>query len=209
MIIRWPGVVKPESQSSALVQYVDIIPTLLNIAQSIPANESVEKYVTEAKTSYDLDRIDFDGKSFLNVLLGQTSEHGKYAYGIHNNIPEGPRYPIRSARTKDFSYIRNLLPNEQYIIKFIQKDAKQPYYPSWRVAAEHNDERAIQAIRRNEFRTAEELYDLKNDPWEMHNLINSPEHQKILNELRKALDDWMKQQGDPGAEIDIPISERL
>jgi uncharacterized sulfatase len=131
-LVRWQGVVKPNSSSNALIQYVDFVPTFLDIAHF-----------------GNLDNLNLDGKSFLKVLRGESDEHGKYAYGIHNNIPECPRYPIRSVRTKDFAYIRNLLPEEQYVIKFVQRQADQPYYPSWRKAEEAGRERAINAIQRN------------------------------------------------------------
>ncbi len=36
----------------------------------------------------------------------------------------------------------------------------------------------------------EELYHLPPDPWEWHSLINSPEHQEVLNELRQAMMLW-------------------
>ena len=36
---------------------------------------------------------------------------------MHNNLPEGPRYPIRSITDGRFRYIRNLLPQELYIEK--------------------------------------------------------------------------------------------
>lgn len=188
-LIRWPGVVNPGSISSALIQYVDFVPTILDIAGS--------------KQKLNLDR-----RSFINVLLGKTDEHGKYAYGIHNNSPEDPPYPIRSVRTKEYSYIRNLLPNERYIVKFMQQDPAQPYYPSWIQAAENNDERAIAAINRNEHRPAEELYNLRTDPWEMNNLAASPVHRDALEELRAALDAWMAQQNDPGAAADVPVVRR-
>ena len=112
---------------------------------------------------------------------------------------------MRSVRTKQFSYIRNLHSDEQYVIKWVQLSENQQYYPSWRREAAKEEPRAVRAINRNEYRPAEELYDLTKDPWELDNLVDSPEHQGILKELREALDAWMKQQGDPGAELDEPV----
>ncbi len=196
-ILRWPGIVEPGAVSGAMVQYVDVVPTLLDIARTNGAVPVIRP------NRFDFDNLDLDGTSFLDVLRGETDEHGKYAYGIHNNLPEGPRYPIRSVRTREFSYIRNLLPEEQYIVKWIQQEPNQPYYPSWRRDAAKNISSAVRAIRRNERRPAEEFYDLRNDPWEMNNLIDSPEHRGMIIELRKALDDWMRQQSDPGAALDV------
>jgi N-acetylglucosamine-6-sulfatase len=39
----------------------------------------------------------------------------------------------------------------------------------------------------------DELYDLKEDPAEMHNLINNPEHQKLIKQLNKRMFDWLEE----------------
>lgn len=40
-----------------------------------------------------------------------------------------------------------------------------------------------------------ELYDLEKDPYEMNNLIRSPEHQKIAEELRSEIFNWLETTG--------------
>jgi arylsulfatase A-like enzyme len=47
-------------------------------------------------------------------------------------------------------------------------------------------------------RPAEELYDVVNDPFELHNLAGDPAHAGTLAELRTQLEAWMKAQGDEG-----------
>jgi len=47
-------------------------------------------------------------------------------------------------------------------------------------------------------RPEEELYDLTSDPHELHNLAEVPKHQKVLKQLRTALDKWIKQTNDNG-----------
>jgi arylsulfatase A-like enzyme len=39
----------------------------------------------------------------------------------------------------------------------------------------------------------DELYDLKNDPDEIHNLIDKPEHEKLVEQLRTRMYDWLEQ----------------
>ncbi|MCY4534302.1 MAG: DUF4976 domain-containing protein, partial [Bryobacterales bacterium] len=51
-------------------------------------------------------------------------------------------------------------------------------------------------------RPKEELYDLRDDPWEMRNLADDPDHAKILAKLRSTLKAWMKQTGDRGQELE-------
>jgi len=42
----------------------------------------------------------------------------------------------------------------------------------------------------------DELYDLEVDPWELNNLIDSPEHDVVLRACRERLIDWAKATGD-------------
>jgi uncharacterized sulfatase len=45
--------------------------------------------------------------------------------------------------------------------------------------------------------TSDELYDLRNDPGEMVNLIRSPEHAGVRNALHDSLIEWMHRTRDP------------
>ena len=40
-----------------------------------------------------------------------------------------------------------------------------------------------------------EFYDLENDPWEMNNLIKSPEHQEQIEEMLDDLWTWLEETG--------------
>ncbi len=42
------------------------------------------------------------------------------------------------------------------------------------------------------------LYDHRNDPWQLHNLFNSPEHQAVQKQLHQQTLQWMKRFGDTG-----------
>ena len=50
-------------------------------------------------------------------------------------------------------------------------------------------------------RVIEELYDVKNDPDCLHNLINSEEHQKDLASLRTQMEGFMKRSKDPMLDV--------
>ncbi len=58
------------------------------------------------------------------------------------------------------------------------------------------DESAREIIRAYTQRNAEELYDLKNDPQEQHNLARDHEHVDRLVRMRHDLTAWMREQGD-------------
>jgi uncharacterized sulfatase len=55
----------------------------------------------------------------------------------------------------------------------------------------------------------EELYDLKNDPYELNNLAESPKHQNILKRMRAAHTKWMHQIGDIGLIPEPELEEML
>ena len=51
-------------------------------------------------------------------------------------------------------------------------------------------------------RGKEELYDLKNDPWELNNLADDPDHSKTLQEMRKNLNRWIRDTVDLGQNVE-------
>ena len=183
LTVRWPGHVKPATSTDAIVQYCDVLPTL------------IEAVGGKARKNQ------FDGTSFLDVLLDKTEHHRDYAFAMHNNLPEGSAYPIRAVRDKQYRYIRNLMSENLHIQKYIMGKEHTHYWQSWMLAAGER-ENAYKLVNRYMKRPAEELYDSENDPYELNNLIDNPEYSKIKQRLSNELDRWMKEQGDPGAELD-------
>jgi uncharacterized sulfatase len=190
MIVRYPQKVKAGSVSNALVEYVDVVPTFLDIA-GIKAEKG---------------RL--DGKSFFPVLQQKTDEHKTYVFGLQTTrgIIGGSEYfGIRSAATKQYRYIRNLTPEATF--KNVATGKKDPTWKSWLQKAQ-TDKFAAQRVHDYQTRPAEELYDLKNDPYEFKNLIDNPDYAAIKKELSAAMDKWMLQQGDKGQETEMKADER-
>jgi N-sulfoglucosamine sulfohydrolase len=183
LLARWPGHVRPGTSTDALVQYADVLPTLVEVAGGTPA------------------KAGFDGTSFLSVLLGKAKEHRQYAYAMHNNLPEGAPYPIRSVSDGRFRYLRNLQPEALYFNRWIMASPDGPYWPSW-VGSTVFDLHGRAMVTRYMRRPAEELYDLEADPAEMHNLAADPTCATTKAGLASALDAWMQAQSDPGAILD-------
>lgn len=183
-MVRWPGRVKPGRRTDAMIQYADVVPTLVDAAGGDP------------------EKLNLDGASFLAVLLGNKDRHRKYVCGMHNNVPEGPPYPIRTIRTRRFRYIWNLTPQAVYV----EKHMEQPklwgdYWESWKKAVQ-TDDHARKMFNRYRHRPAEELYLTNKDPYELDNLANNPEYARVKSQLRAELQRWMQSQGDPGAAQD-------
>lgn len=89
-VVRWPGVVQAGARTQAMVSFVDILPTILAIAE-------------------DATERDVDGKSFFPVLRGQSDTHHEYVYGVMTNqgTINANVFPGRMIRSKEFKYIRN------------------------------------------------------------------------------------------------------
>jgi N-sulfoglucosamine sulfohydrolase len=188
LIARWPGHVVKNKRTDAIVQYADILPTFLDAAGS------------------DTPTHPFDGSSFLSVLLGEQSTHRLYAYGIHNNLPEGPPYPIRTVTNGEYRYLRNLKPDEFYIEKHLmgwtgEGQLNNPYWQTW-VRDAWKDSHTYDLVKRYMHRPAIQLYHTAKDPYELTNLADSPEHAWIRELLSDELDQWMITQGDPGTPED-------
>jgi len=183
-VVAWPEKIKGGEHTDAMIQYEDVLPTLIDAAGG----------AYEPGT--------FQGKSFLPVLLNKQSTHREYAYFMHNNNPEGPPYPIRSVSDGKYHYIRNLKPDNLYIEKHLMaRMTPNEYWLSW-IFQSSNDERTYNLVMRYMKRPAEELYRIDTDPEEMNNLIGNQQLQGIKKQLSDELDRWMREQGDPGAAID-------
>ncbi len=184
LIARWPGKVEAGRRTDALVQYCDVLPTLLDLAGEKPSAGT------------------FNGVSFRSVLEGAASSERKYVYGMHNNLPEGPPYPIRSITDGEFRYIRNLTPGELYIEKHLMGTKgngglNNPYWGTWTWQTQE-DPAAYQLVKRYMLRPTEELYHTAKDNYEMNNLAPDRALSKRKQQLASALELWMKSQGDPG-----------
>ena len=187
-IVRWPGVVKPGSVSDALVEYVDIVPTFVDIAGGKP----------QAKV---------DGESFKPVLTGKKKAHKKYSFSLQTTrgINAGsPYYGIRSVYDGRYRYIVNLTPEAT----FQNVETKSPLFKEWKSLAE-TDAHAKAMTTKYQHRPAIELYDVKNDPYCMKNLAEDAKQASTISRLDKELKRWMKDCGDEGQPTEMRAFEHM
>ncbi len=201
LVVRWPAKVKAGSVTDAMVQYVDVVPTLIEAAGGDPT--AIDTGCPDAKG-----KRGFDGKSFLGVLLGRNRAHRFLVYGAHTTrgiIAGSDCYPVRSVRSDRYKYIRNL--NHQTAFHNTLIAGEKTYWPSWLQKAK-TDPAAARLVEIYQRRPAEEFYDLQTDPWELKNLADDPAEAERKASLRKELDAWMAQQGDKGNETEMKARER-
>ena len=185
LVIRWPERVKAASVANAMVQYVDVTPTLVDAAGGeVPG---------------------LDGRSFLQVLLGKTDKHNDLVYGVHTTAhiisatPGG--YPVRSIRDEKYKYIRNLRHTATFRNTMIVSD-RANFWKSW-VEKAKTDEFAAKRVNGYLNRPAEEFYDIVNDPHELKNLAGDKKYRPIMDAMGKKLQAWMDQQGDKGLATEL------
>ena len=189
ILARWPGVIKEGSETDAIVQYVDLLPTFLDILE-------VEE-----------NKFDFDGRSILSVLKGETDRHRDFACGIQTTqgiLSGSESYPVRSIRNYDYRLIWNLDYNQRFSNVVTVDRSVMNTFSSWQKGNEKAQARANAYITRPEF----ELYDMRNTHIERENLADSPAHQQIKREMLAQLKSWMQQQGDSGVQTEAEALSR-
>jgi len=165
-----------------MIQYIDVLPTFIEAAGGNPLD------------------FDFDGKSFLRVLNGETDTHHEYSFGVQTSKgiysgPEPDGYGIRTARDKRYRFVWNLNWEQKFSNTVI---ARMEAYHSWKAKGEQGDAFAMERFEHYQSRPEYELYDLQADPYELENLADNPEYQKIQERLKAQVVAWMKQQSDHG-----------
>ncbi|WP_206688050.1 sulfatase family protein [Aestuariibaculum marinum] len=178
LIVKWPGKIQAGSQTDAMVSWIDILPTLLDISGIKVSNH-------------------LDGKSFASILSGKKNQFRKVIYSTHTGDDKFNVYPMRSIRTDRYKLIINLEPNAYHTnhSDIFRKDGAGAYWDSWYDEAE-NDVKAANIIQHYFVRPEMEFYDIVNDPNEQENLIENPIYKKRIDKLCKQLLNWMEEQGD-------------
>jgi uncharacterized sulfatase len=201
LVVRWPGRIDPGSTTDAMVQYVDIVPTLIEAAGGEPSG--IDTGLEDAPGG----GRGFDGESFLRVLLGEDPVFRDVTFGVHTTrgiINGSDCYPIRSVRNKRYKLILNL----NHTAAFRNIAQRGAVWDSWLTAAESGDTNAAALVKRYQWRPAVELYDLEQDPYEMNNRADDPTLADERERLRAQLDAWMKQQGDEGVATEMRARPR-
>ncbi|HEX8523306.1 MAG TPA: sulfatase [Tepidisphaeraceae bacterium] len=190
LLIRWPGVIQPNTKSQSLFPLVDILPTFIQAAGGTPPT-------------------DIDGRSALALLRNPSESHRQAIFATHTGDKEMNRAPMRCIRTTHYKYIQNLAPEIKYTTHISEGGSADgaTYWRSWEAKAQQ-DPQAKFLIDRYRHHPAEELYDLENDPNEFHNLAADPDHQPVLNQLRQQLHDWRVRQQEDLTKVPMPEDGR-
>jgi N-sulfoglucosamine sulfohydrolase len=176
----WPGVIESDSKCDQLTTLLDLLPTLVDAGGGkVPAP--------------------LPGRSLLPAMRGEASDAPARVFATHSGDGKLNEYPMRSVRSERWKYVRNLSAEAEFtthIDKGVAVDGAG-YWATWERRAE-TDPTAAAIVERYHHRTAEELYDLSADPFEVQNLVADPAHAETLAEMRGTVDGWMSENGDQG-----------
>jgi N-sulfoglucosamine sulfohydrolase len=189
MIVRWPGSVKPGSVTDAMVEYVDVTPTLVDAAGGGPI-------------------AGLDGKSFTSVLKGEANKHKEFVYGIMTTrgiINGSDAFAIRSIRDADN---HKLILNLNHETMFTNACTKTKMFESMVKKANGGDATARRLVNAYHHRPALEYFDCNSDPLELNNLAGDPAHAETIRRLTQELHQWMEEQGDLGVATELAARER-
>lgn len=172
-LIAWrPGAIKP-ARTQSLVSIIDVAATILELA-GLAIDPRVQ------------------GVSFASVIANPNAAVRDYAFAEHNWHVAAAHE--RSVRHGPWLYIRNNLPQ---VLNMAAESG--PVFPAGRELHTAHAAGKSTPAQNDPFlqpRPAEELYDTKADPHQLHNLAADSAHAAKVAELRNVLDRWTEETGD-------------
>ena len=128
-----------------------------------------------------------EGQSFYPALVGEAPgprDHIVVERNFHRSND-----PSRCVRTDRYKYIAHFGDE-----------------PHWEIPldVQRAEPGALYADPATRPRRPRELYDLANDPHELHNLIDDPAYEKVRADLEQRLSDWQQRTDDPVLHGSVP-----
>ncbi len=178
---------RPGKRIDRLVSFVDFAPTMLRLC-----GVDIPKYM--------------QGHPFLGPNLSKSR---RYVYGARDRVDEA--FDVaRSVRDERYLYIRNFMPQLSYHQPSFYPDQGVIRAEISRYAQQHPTQlNPALAHYVAPTRPREELYDVEADPWNVKNLASLPEHQEVLQRMRRELLKWMLDSRDLGFLPEEEVWSRL
>ncbi|HRI87962.1 MAG TPA: sulfatase [Candidatus Hydrogenedentes bacterium] len=172
-VVRDPRNPRKGYTCNAMVSWLDIMPTILEFC--------------------DLNEPACTGRSFLNAMREDDPQGWDEVYFSHSFHEVTMYYPMRGVRTRTHKLIFNIAHALPFPFASDLWKSK-----TWQAVLERNltqyGKRSVDAyINRSRF----ELYDLVNDPHEIKNLAEDPEHQQLLADLKQRIRTMQEKTKDP------------
>lgn len=174
LIIRYPDKKRAGEVDDRIVSLMDLGPTVMSLLNIKPPSH-------------------YDGKAFAGAFEDSPRS---FAFGSADRFDEAVDMQ-RSVLDGRYVYIKNFMPQ----LPLIYRNKYREQIPMNAKLIELNRTKKLEgdtAYIFMETKPREELYDLENDPYEVHNLANNPIHSERLKKYRTALANWQLEIGDKG-----------
>ncbi len=175
MIVWAPGLIEAGTVVEELVTTTDISRTVLELAGAHQPD-----YLT--------------GQSFLRVAESPNHEYVRTARDIWDEIDECSR----GITTKEFSYIRNYMPEVPWATDQAYLEINRPALHVMRRLKEQRELTHAGMTFFADRKPVEELYDLRNDPDQMVNLADDSRYRDALHDMRNRERQWQAENRDFG-----------
>lgn len=179
LIIRWPDKIDAGSVDKNLVSSIDLAPTILAAAGVEPPQW-------------------MHGRNLLNDRL----EPRKYVFAARDKM-DSTHDAMRAIRSENFKYILNLMPERAYCQFNRYKEQQYPMLALLNVMHLQGKLNNVQDRFMQPTKPQEELYDLRQDPYETCNLADNPEYAEVKQILAERLEDWREDIKDQGVTDDF------
>lgn len=173
LVVRAPGRIEPGTVREDLVAHIDLAASSLAFAG-----------------------IEVPGWMEGRPLFGSDAEPRDYVVSARDRCDETVDR-IRSVHMARFKYIRNFVPEHPHLQPNRYKDGKAIIQAMHRLRADGKLAPKLETLFYKP-RPEEELYDLREDPWEMRNLAGDAAYAEKLAEMRSILKRWIETTGDKG-----------
>lgn len=182
-IARWPDMIGKGKTSDAMISFVDLLPTFVEIAGGNPDPN-------------------LDGRSALKALLNPEEKHRDFIYATHTGDGVMNNAPQRCIRTHRWKFIWNLYPDILYTTHLTKSAGldRGSLWKKWEMERDSNPQ-IDQVMSHYQNRPEFELYDLNTDPLELNNLAEHFDYSDIRTQLHQKLENWMVSQGDQRMEM--------
>jgi len=175
LIVRFPDGKGAGTTDERLVSFIDWAPTTLSLAGIKPP-----AYMR--------------GVPFLGQFAGGDAP--KHAFATADRM-DATKDTIRTLTDGRYRYVRNFRPEIGHLPPMSYRDQLEMMQDvkALRASGKATPEQ-WQIVETS--KPPEEFYDTEADPHEVKNVVDAPEHQARVKEMREALERWMAETGDLG-----------
>ena len=186
MIIRFPDKKGANTRNDDLTCFIDLAPTVLSLAGIPPP-------------SY-MQGIDFLGDH-------QPTQKRKYVFGAGDRF-DAQYDCIRAARDKRYKLIRYYDTEKPMFLPVAYRD-QMPIMQELHRLRDLGQLTPAQALWFRPTKPNIEFFDVDNDPHEINNLADDPQYSDKIDELSKAMDQWLIDIDDQGLQEEKELLKKL